>query len=175
MKKNTEIQYKESFVNIQFIIIFIVTILSAILYFVFHLAFSLYVFLIGLWFIVAFIIRFFSEVKRRNYIDKVRGGTLKYEPYIVDKKTFLEECKYGLGYSLIRINNTIYEIGVDVPSINSTSNYYECYINETEIIGLDNFLHYKIDGVHSFLDLDSIEFLEYNHEDPRRCFEDHIF
>ncbi len=27
------------------------------------------------------------------FADKVRGGKLKYESYIVDKKTFLEECK----------------------------------------------------------------------------------
>lgn len=40
------------------------------------------------------------------FADKVSGGKLKYESYIVDKKMFLEECKNaGLLYLLIRINN----------------------------------------------------------------------
>lgn len=177
MKKNLKIQCKESFINIQFIIIFISTIFSAILYFGFHLDLLLYVFLLGLLFVGAFIIGFFREVKRRNYTDRVRNGVLKYEPYTVDKKTFLEECKNaGLLYSLIRINNIIYEIVAFPPGTVSPNNYsqYECYINDTKIIGLDSFLHYKFDGVHSFLDLDSIEFLEYNHDDPRKFFVDHI-
>lgn len=175
MKKNLEKQFKESFINVQFIVIFIGTVLSIIFYFVANLDFLLIFFFLGLFLIVFYVIGFCKCVKMRNHADDIRNGNLKYKPYIIDKESFIFECKNGLIYSLIRINNVIYEIETQLDVINST-NYdrFICYVDENEIKGIDNFLNYKFDGVHSFNDLDTIEFLEYNNNDPKRYFVDKI-
>lgn len=86
---------------------------------------------------------YFRGVKLRNNIDNVKNGNIKYEPYTIDK------------------------------TVSNNYDKFICYINETEIIGLDNFLNYKYDGVHCLDELNSIEFLEYNSNDPRLYFEEH--
>jgi ABC-type multidrug transport system fused ATPase/permease subunit len=173
MTSNVKEKFKESFVNVQFAIVLTVTILSIILYFVFNLEFLLYLFLFGLFLIILFVIGFLRNVKMQKHADDVRSGKNRYEPYTIDKETFVEECKNGLMYSLIRIDDNIYEVEAQLDRVNST-NYdnFVCYINNEEIVGVDAFLNYKFDGVRSFNDLDAIEFLEYNNNEPKKYFVD---
>ncbi len=173
MKKYIKVQFRESFINVQFFVILIATILCIILDLIFDYRFLFNLTLLGLFFIVLYIIGFFRSIRMRSYVDKVRSGTLKYEPYTIDKQRFIEECREGLLYSLVRINNVIYEVEALDDRTNDPAQFI-CYINDNEIIGVDNFLNYKFDGVHSFNDLDTIEFLEYNHLDPKKYFVDGI-
>ena len=84
---------------------------------------------------------------------------------------FIEECKMGLMYSLVKINNEIYELETQPDEVNSKKfDNFICYINEKEIKGVDNFLNYKFDNVHSLKDLKEISFLEYNNADPKKYF-----
>ncbi|MBP5647768.1 hypothetical protein J6X04_00535 [Candidatus Saccharibacteria bacterium] len=109
----------------------------------------------------------------QKHADDVRSGKNKYEPYTIDKKAFVEECKNGLMYSLIKIDDNVYEIETQLDKANSTDyDEFVCYINNEEIIGVDAFLNYKFDGVRSFSDLDTIEFLEYNNDEPKKYFVD---
>ena len=173
MTDNVKEKFKESFISVQFIIIFVVTILSIIFYFVLNLEFLLYLFLFGLLLIILFVIGFVRNVKMQKHADDVRSGKNKYEPYTIDKKAFVEECKNGLMYSLIKIDDNVYEIETQLDKANSTDyDEFVCYINNEEITGVDAFLNYKFDGVRSFNDLDTIEFLEYNNDEPKKYFVD---
>ena len=108
-------------------------------------------------------------------LDEIKKGKIKYPPYVIDKDRFIEECKSGLIYSIVRINGEIYELEVQLDNLSSKKyDRFICYINNTKIIGLDNFLNYKYDGVHIINDLKHIEFLEYNNENPKRYFGDKI-
>ena len=174
MKKNVSDQLDESFKNVQFIIILIATILSFILYLVFNnLDFFFYIFLAGLALIMLYIIGFFRGLRLRNHVSDVKNGQRKYQPYIIDKARFIEECKTGLLYSMIEVDNNVYGIEVQLDEINS-ENYdkFTCYIDKTEIVGLDNFLNHKLNGAHSLNDLDSVKFLDYANGDPKKYFED---
>ena len=172
MSKSVKDCVKESFMNGQFIAIAIATVVLFFLYMAFKTDLLLYLFLTGTLFIALYIIGFFNNVSSVKSVENAKEGSLKYEPYIVDKETFIEDCKSGLMYSLVRINNNIYGIETQLDKISSI-NYdkFICYINDEEITGLDNFLNYKFDGTHSFNDLHNIEFLEYNHNDPKEHFE----
>ncbi len=175
MDKNIKDQLKESFFNIQFIMIFIITIVFIILYVFLEYSFLLYFIMFGLILVLLYIIGFFRGIKMRKHVALSRSGELKYEPYSIDRNRFIDECKIGLMYSLIRINGQIYEVETQLDKINSTNyNDFICYINDNEIKGVDNFLSFKFDGMHSFNDLDYIEFLEYNSSDPKKYFVDNI-
>lgn len=174
MKHHFKEQVKESFMNFQFLIIVLGTIISLIFGIIFTSEILLYIAAIGILLILLYLIGFCSGLIRRKNVAKVRNGQIKYEPYTIDIKQFIEECQFGLFYSIIRINNQIYEVETQPDKVNSTNyDHFTCYINDQEIIGLDNFLNYKFDGLHSLKELDTIEFLEYNAADPRRYFIDH--
>lgn len=181
MKENIKKQFKESFFNVKFLII-LLALIGALLWLFTKgktatehditlvsrtLAWILLV-------MILYIISFFRSLKLRNNANRVRSGNFKYQPYTIDKAKFIEECKMGLMYSIVRIDGKIYEIETQIDKINSPKyDKYICYINETEIIGLDNFLNYKYDGTHCLNELNHIDFLEYNETDPRVYFEEH--
>lgn len=108
-------------------------------------------------------------------LDEIKKGKLKYTPYVIDKEKFIRECKSGLIYSIVRINGEIYELEVQLDNISSKKyDNFICYLNNIKIIGLDNFLNYKYDGVHTLNELKHIEFLEYNNDNPKKYFDDKI-
>ncbi len=171
MKKYVKSQLKESFLNIQFIIIFIVLIISLIISISNKSEFFIYLFLGCTFLVILFIIGFFRRIKMRKNLGEVKNGKLKYEPYTININQFIEECKMGLMYSLVKINNEIYELETQPDEVNSKKfDNFICYINEKEIKGVDNFLNYKFDNVHSLKDLKEISFLEYNNADPKKYF-----
>lgn len=157
--------------NGQFMAIFGFTILNILLYIFLHVNLFLYLFFLDLFLVILYVIGYFHNVMIAKHANDVRNGDIEYSPYIIDKERFIEECRSGLLYSLVRIDGNIYEIEVQLDKVNST-NYDEfvCYINDNEIIGVDNFLSYKYDDIHSFNDLEDIEFLEYNHVEPSKYF-----
>ena len=173
MDNNIKKRIKESFMSVQFIIIAVITIASIVLYFTTDMNYLLYVIICGVGLIILYIIGFFRNIAMDKHALKIKEGNVKYNPYVVDKTTFINECKNGLMYSIIRVNNNIYEIEVQ---IDNSDNYdqFICYINDNEIIGLDNFLNFKLDNNYSLNDLNSIEFLEYNNTDPKKYFVDKI-
>ncbi len=131
-------------------------------------------------FVIAVVISVVSGIiinkKRKKNINSLEQGNLKYPPYIIDKTTFIEECKMGLVYSTIRINSKIYEIETTPGDNKSIYDYdsFICYINKNEIIGIDNFLNYKLEDNNTLNDLENIEFLECNEDDPKKYFVDRI-
>lgn len=181
MKENIKKQFKESFLNIRFLIILLT--LIGTLWWLFTkgktatnhdltLASRLLTGMISV--VIIYIVGFFRSLKFRNNANNVRKGKIKYEPYTIDKSRFIEECKMGLIYSIVKIDGKIYELETQINRVKSP-NYdkYICYINETKIIGLDKFLNYKYDGTHCLNELNHIDFLEYNETDPRVYFEEH--
>ena len=110
-------------------------------------------------------------LEEKNNIKNVKNGIIKYAPYMVNKNEFIDECKTGLLHSIVRIDGKIYELEVQLNEKNVKKyDKFICYINDNEIIGLDKFLNFKYDGVHCLNELDKIEFLEYNENDPREYF-----
>ena len=164
-------KFKESFINIQFIAIFLGTIASIILYFFFTSEILLSIFLLGLFLTILFVVGFVKNIKSQKHTDSVRNGERKFESCFVDKNVFVNECRNGLLRSLIKIGDGVYEVETQLDDINST-NYdkFVCYFNDQEIVGVDAFLNYKFDGVHSLNDLNVIEFLEYDGGDPKKYF-----
>ena len=181
MKKNIKEQFKESFLNIRFLIIFLALIGTLLWLFTkgktatdhdLTLGSRIFTGIISI--IIVYIIGFFRSLKLRNNADNVRSGKIKYKPYMIDKARFIEECKSGLIYSIVRIDGKIYELETQINKVKSPNfDKFICYINETQIIGLDNFLNYKYDGTHCLNELNNIEFLEFNETDPIVYFEDH--
>lgn len=130
------------------------------------------VFSFSIFITILYTIYYIKITIHKKNVNRIKEGSLKYTPYTIDKTKFIEECKTGLIYSIVRIDNKIYEL--EVQPENKEYDKYVCYINNKEIVGLDNFLNYKYDGIHCLNDLKHIEFLEYNETDPRKYFIDHI-
>lgn len=171
MDENVKKQLKKSFGNVQFCVITILTIVSCIGYFMADIEILKDVFVLGVFLIAIFVYGFFKGLKMEKNIENVKNGKLKYEPYILNKEAFVKECENGLMYSLIRINNEIYEIETQLDEVES-KNYdkFTCFINENEIQGLENFFNFKFDNGTCLKDMNEIEFLEYNNNDPKEYF-----
>lgn len=133
-----------------------------------------FLFIISLFIMVLYVISHFRITKMKKNINNLKDGKIKWLPYTIDRATFIEECKTGLIYSIVRIDGKIYELETQIDNIKSPKyDKFICYINENEIIGLDNFLNYKYDGIHCLNELSHIEFLEFNETDPRTYFVNH--
>lgn len=110
-------------------------------------------------------------LEEKNNIKNVKNGIIKYAPFMVNKNEFIDECKTGLLHSIVKIDGKIYELEVQIDEKNVKKyDKFVCYIDENKIIGLDNFLNFKYDGAHCLNELNKIEFLEYNENDPREYF-----
>lgn len=178
MKNNKVEKFKESFLNFKFLVIMLIFIASLICLIAFNnktyekygdliVAF----FLGSLFLIILFVIGYFKNIKMDDNLKDIKDGKIKYNPYIIDINRFIEECKMGLMYSLVRINNEIYELEIQLDKVNSNDyDKFTCYINDKEITGIDNFLNYKFDGNNCLMNFKEIEFLEYNKNDPKEYF-----
>lgn len=181
-KKEKKKIYKEVFYNKGFIISFIALILGIISLFIITItgerrfeydarAFTLF----GIMGVSMYMWSYYVTIKEHKNVKKIKNGKIKYPSYIVDKKEFLEECKMGLMYSIVKIDGNIYTLETQLDNVNSKKyDKFICYINDIEIKGLDNFLNYKFDGKKSLNDLKKFEFLEYNNADPKKYFVDRI-
>lgn len=178
MKNNKVEKFKESFLNFEFLVIMLIFIASLICLIAFNdKTYEKYgdlivVFFLGsLFLIILFVIGYFKNIKMDDNLKDIKDGKIKYNPYIIDINRFIEECKMGLMYSLVRINNEIYELEIQLDKVNSNDyDKFTCYINDKEITGIDNFLNYKFDGNNCLMDFKEIEFLEYNKNDPKEYF-----
>ena len=113
--------------------------------------------------------------KKTNKLEEIKKGNQKYESYFLNNEDFLKECKTGLFYSIVRIKGEIYELEVQLDEVCSEDyDNFICYINDTEIKGLNNFLNYDLGNNTYLKDLNTIEFIEYNNTDPKKYFVDGI-
>lgn len=113
--------------------------------------------------------------KKTNKLEEIKKGNQKYESYFLNNEDFIKECKTGLFYSIVRIKGEIYELEVQLDEVCSEDyDNFICYINDTEIKGLNNFLNYDLGNNTYLKDLTTIEFIEYNNTDPKKYFVDGI-
>lgn len=116
-----------------------------------------------------------DTLKEEEKMKSIKEGTRKYQIFYLSLEKFIQECQTGLLHSVVKIDGNIYELEVQLDKANSKQyQNFICYINDIKIKGLNNFLNYKFDKQCCLNNLEKIEFLEYNGQDPRIYFEEKI-
>ncbi len=165
--------FKESFFSPYFIVVFVLTMIGVVGYFIFKNRSELIVtFLVyGPIILALFVFGYFRGIKmlKREYAIKNGAESFTWEPYVMSKEDFLEECKTGFFYSFIKIKDNIHVIEVQ---LNEDKQIEDCYIDNTLLKGLDAFLDYKIEDDISLREVDNLVILSTMNDDPKKIFVD---
>ena len=124
---------------------------------------------LDLFFIFLTILGYFHDYTRlkKDYLLKSGKLKLKWQPYLMPRKVFLEECESGFFYSYIEVNGKIHNIEVQIDKVKKAETKL-AFIDDNGFDNLDDFFNFQIDGTTCLNDLEFIPVLECLNQDPHK-------